>query len=324
MEIVIGLVTAAVAVIAAVLLVSFVGFYMTCYATDKQKQTKEEYPIPVGEVYEVHRDKIIAGIKFADATPHEAVEVTSFDGLTLRGHYYEYAKGAPIELMMSGYRGDARRDMSGGVKRGFILGHNVLLVDQRACGQSDGHIITFGIREQHDVLTWIKYIVDRFGEDTPILLTGISMGAATMLNVVGRADCPPQVKGVLADCGYTSARDIIKKVIRQIHVPSFMYWFIRAGAAIYGKFDLEETAPFTAVKRCRVPVVFIHGEADDYVPCGMSRMNFAACPAEKRLLTVPGADHGLSYVIAPQEYIQTLTFLNEKIGYTPIENEVTV
>lgn len=294
------------AVVAFVLLAALACFMLACYSAPRKPLGKDEYPLPEGEIYEPYKELLEQWMREVRNLPHEDAEITSFDGLTLRGKYYEYKKGAPIELLMPGYRGTAERDLSGGVQRCFSLGHNAFLVDQRAGGLSDGSVITFGIKERYDCQSWTRYLVDRFGGDVPIILTGISMGAATVMMTTA-LDLPPNVVGVLADCGYTSPKAIIKKVIRQIGLPASLgYFFVRLGALIYGGFDLEAASPVEAMKTCRIPVLFIHGEADDYVPCEMSRENYAACAAPKHLLTVPGAGHGLSYPVMPTAYVRAM------------------
>ena len=146
-------------------------------------------------------------------------------------------------------------------------------------------------------------MIEHFGPDVKIILTGISMGASTVLNATG-GPLPKNVIGVLADCGFSSPADIIKKVIRQMGLPAnISYPFVKLGARLYGKFDLEEITSAEAVKNCKLPVIFFHGEDDDYVPCEMSRINYDACPSRKRLVTIPGAGHGLCYPVAPNLYL---------------------
>ena len=283
--------------------VTFICYRMAFYAPREKELGEDEYSIPPGEIYEPHREQMIAWMKETRAFPHEEVFVTSFDGLKLHGCYYEHAPGSPIEIMFHGYRGSAERDLCGGVQRCFALGRSALVVDQRASGKSDGHVITFGIKERHDCLSWLEFARQKFGEDVELLLCGISMGAATVM-MASDMDLPSNVVGIIADCGYTSPREIICKVIRQIGLPAkIMYPFVKLGAKIYGRFDLEEASAVEALKKCRVPVFFAHGEPDDFVPCAMSQTNYEACAAPKKLLTVPGAGHGLSYIIAPQEYL---------------------
>ena len=286
----------------AVLAISYICFRMAFYVSPEQKICKEEYPIPKGKVYEPHRDKMVEWIKQTRAIPSQNFSITSFDGLTLHGKYYEYAPGAVIEIMFHGYRGSSERDMSGGVQRCFKLGHSALIVDQRSSGRSQGNVITFGVNESRDCLAWMNHAIERFGPDCRLMLTGISMGAATVMIAAGE-DLPENVIGVLADCGYSSARDIIKTVIRQMKLPAnLLYPFVKLGARLYGHFDLEKYSPEEALKTCKVPVLLFHGEDDDFVPCSMSHENFAACASRKKLVTVPGAGHGLCIIFDPEGY----------------------
>ena len=246
---------------------------------------------------------MIRWIKEVRALPREEMQIVSDDGLVLKGNYYEYAPGAPIELMFHGYRGAAERDLCGGVQRCFRLGHSALLVDQRAASKSEGNVITFGVQEHRDCLKWAELAQKRFGEDAKVILCGISMGATTVMMAAGE-ELPKCVVGVLADCGFTSAKEIICKVIRQIHLPQkLVYPLIRLGAKLYGGFSLEDSDATRAMARCRLPVLFFHGTEDDFVPWQMSQKNFEACAAQKKLVLVPGAGHGLSYLIDPPGYL---------------------
>ena len=291
-------------VIALVLLTALMCFMMAFYSSNKP--TDEEFPLPPGEIYLPYRETMVNWMKESRALPYETMSITSFDGLTLRGRYYEYAPNAPIELMMPGYRGLAERDLCGGVQRCFAMGRSALIVDQRGCGESEGHVITFGVREHRDCLDWMRLLIDRFSEDVRIYLTGISMGASTVMIAAGQ-ELPPQVIGVVADCGFTSAKDIIKKVIRQMHLPAdFLYPLVRLGALLYGGFDLEAISPIESLKTCRVPICFAHGDTDDYVPYEMSVQNYEICSAPKTLFTAKGAGHGLAYLADPESYIAAL------------------
>ena len=291
---------------AAVLVISYICFRMAFYASSKRPAYDDVLDLPQGDIYEPFREYMETCAREVRAMECEELWVTSFDGLKLHGRYFEYAPGAPIELMFHGYRGSAERDLSGGVKRCFRLGHSVLLVDQRCSGKSDGTVITFGINEHRDCLTWLDKMQERFGSDAKIILTGISMGASTVLMAAGKP-LPENVIGVLADCGFTSAKEIIKEVIRQMGLPpKLSYPFVKLGAKLYGHFDLEETSAVEAVKSCKVPVIFFHGEGDAYVPCEMSRINYAACVSKKMLVTIPGAGHGLSYPVDKERYLQAM------------------
>ena len=179
----------------------------------------KEVVLPNAEEYKPHRAKIRAWIDEVGEFPCQKMEMRASDGVILRGKYYTFYEDAPMELMFHGYRSDSVRDLSGGVLRAKKLRHNVFLVDQRGCGQSDGHFVTFGVKEHLDCLDWIEFILENVNEDATIILTGISMGASTVL-MAGGYTLPKNVVGVLADCGFTSAEEIIKEVITQMHLPA--------------------------------------------------------------------------------------------------------
>ncbi|MBQ7337051.1 MAG: alpha/beta hydrolase [Clostridia bacterium] len=291
--------------IAAFLLTAYVCFYRVFYATSKQKKCPDdEYPIPEGRIYEPFREQMVEWVKMARALPHRQVSIVSHDGLTLRGNYYEHHAGAPIELLMHGYRGSAERDMSGAIARCFALGHSALLIDHRGSGKSDGHVITFGVLESRDCLAWVNFILREIDENAQIIISGVSMGAATVMIAAGE-ELPPQVVGGLADCGYDTAKKIIKKVIAEHHYPvEIVYFFARLGGRIFGHFDVEERSPLGAMEKCRIPIIFLHGDADDFVPCDMSRACHDACTSQKKkLVVVPGAGHGLAFPVDMDLYL---------------------
>lgn len=303
------------AVAAVVLLISYICFRIAFYVPKKMVIGPDDYPIPEGEIYEPHREQMVEWMKEVRALPCRECRITSHDGLTLVGKYYECAPGLPMEIMVHGYRGCAERDLCGGVQRAFSVGHNALIVDQRtACG-SDGKVITFGVNESKDCLAWLDYAVKTFGPQQKIILTGISMGGTTVL-LAAANELPDNVIGVLADCGYTTAEEIMKEVILQMKLPpKLAYPFVKLGAKLFGHFDLDAANATAALKCCKVPVIFFHGENDEFVPCWMSKKNYDACPTRKRLVTIPGAGHGLSYIIDPEGYLQAVKeFFEPKMG----------
>ena len=291
---------------AVVLLISYGCYRFAFYVPARKPVADDVIELPEGAVYEPYWAKMEYWIKEARKLPQESVEITSLDGLKLQGKFYEYAPGAPVEIMFHGYRGSAERDMSGGVHRCFKVGRSALVVEQRCSHGSEGNTITFGINEHRDCLKWVDFAIEHLGKDIKIVLTGISMGAATVMMAAGEK-LPPNVVGILADCGYTSAKEIMFHVMRGMKLPpKLCYPFVKLGAKIFGHFDLDENSPIEAMKRCTLPVIFFHGEADDFVPCSMSRENFEACAARKHLVTIPGAGHGVSYAKDPQRYLQEL------------------
>ena len=304
----------------AVLLAALVCFLLVFYSPKRKPLPDGEYDIPKGEIYEEFRTEMVNWQKSLKTLKCEEMEIRSRDGLILRGKYYEYEKGAPLEIMFHGYRGSAERDLSGGVERCFAIGRNALIIDQRAHGRSDGHVITFGIRERKDCLSWINYARERFGSEIKIIITGVSMGAATVMLAAGE-ELPENVVCVLADCGYTSANEIIKKIIREMHLPcEISYFFVKLGAKIFGGFDLEETSPIEAMKKCKIPVIFIHGDTDEFVPFEMSERLYEACSAEKQLVSIPGAGHGIAYPINKELYLKALSDFESSTGFLTRQN----
>ena len=267
---------------------------------------EDPYAIPAGEIYEPYRKEMVGFIKEVEALPHRKVSLRSFDGLTLRGRYYEFVKGAPIEILFHGYRGSARKELSGGVIRCRALGHNVLTVDHRGSGESEGRAATFGILERRDALLWVELVLRDIDPDAKILISGISMGAATVLSCAD-AELPENVVGIVADCPYSSAREVIKKVMRDMHLPAhLLYPFVRLGGRLFGHFDPDEHSPMAAMKHSRVPVLFFHGDADAFVPAEMSEACHAACTSQSRLVITPGAGHGLCYPVDPEAYLAAI------------------
>ena len=302
------------------LAIAFYCFYTGFYAPRKPL-AEGTIELPEGEIYEKYWEAMKRWTLETRQTPHETFTITSFDDLTLCGRFYEYAPGAPIELMFHGYRGTAERDLSGGMQRCFRLGRSAFIVDQRCSGSSQGHVITFGVNEHKDCLAWLDFITGHFGPEVKIILTGLSMGASTVL-MAGGKELPENVIGILADCGYNSQKDIICKTIREMGLPPKLFYpFAKLGARIFGGFDLEEITPEEAVKHCKVPVLFFHGDADDYVPCEMSRLNYEACASRKQLVIIPGAGHGLSYPVGKETYWKAaLEFFGPEGTALPLQN----
>ena len=288
------------------LLTSYYCYRNTFFFDRRIKRNPEEFDLPHGTVYEPFYDVMLDRMKQTRALPHQDYSITSFDGLTLWGTFYELKPGAPIELMFHGYKGSGERDLCGGVQRCFVMGHSAFIVDQRGSGRSEGKVCSFGINERRDCHSWIAFLKKEFGEDVKIILTGVSMGAATVM-MAAAEPLPSNVKGILADCGYSSPGEIIRLVMEQQGLPSkLLYPFMKLGARLFGHFNLEETSPTQAMTKCTVPVIFFHGGDDDFVPSQMSRQNYDACTAPKVLSIIPGAAHCLGCLVDTEGYLNTL------------------
>ena len=244
--------------------------------------------------------------------PFEEVSITSHDGLKLTGRYYHVSDGGPLEIQCHGYKGNPFVDFAGAWRIAKEAGRNVLLINQRCHGGSKGHTITFGILEKQDVMAWITYANNRFGK-IPMLLNGVSMGAATVLMVAGM-ELPENVKGIIADCPYDAPANIIKKVLGQdMGMPVMLvYPLIRLGGMLYGKFNLNADSPVEAVKRSKLPILLIHGDDDRFVPHPMSCNIYAAAPESIEFHTISGAAHAMNYVTDPESYTAILSAFTER------------
>ena len=242
----------------------------------------------------------------------ERVYTQSFDGLKLTGRYYHVNDDAPLIIMFHGYTGTPSRDFCGGADICLSSGYNALLIEMRAHCGSEGHVISFGINERRDVLSWVEYAVNRFGKDKKMLIVGISMGAATVL-MSGALGLPENVKGIIADCPYAYPEKIIRYVAEAQHLPiNLLFPFLRLGAKIFGRFDLLSADPVSAVKDLKIPVMIMHGEDDDLVPCEMSKEIEEVNPDYVSRFTFPGARHGTSYLQDTERYTKLIKEFYEK------------
>lgn len=228
---------------------------------------------------------------------HEVVEIESHDGLRLVGHWFPCENAKRVIVAMHGWRSSWAQDF--GLINDFWhdSGCSVLYAEQRGQGDSEGKYMGFGLLERHDCLRWINWACENTDESLPVYLCGLSMGATTVLMTTG-FELPERVHGVMADCAFVSPHAIWKHVVQDnLHLPYGMYSAIAGD--IYKKklkTDSKEYSCTEALKKCKVPVLFIHGTDDQFVPVTHTYENYKACASEKRLLVVPGADHCLSYL----------------------------
>lgn len=252
--------------------------------------------------FQKKREILFLNIKRLHELPYEAVTITSSDGIRLFARYYHVSDGAPVQLQFHGYRGSAMRDFCGGTAFAQKLGHNCLVVDQRSHGNSGGTAITFGIKERYDCQSWADYAYERFGPKTPLILSGVSMGATTVL-MASDLPLPDTVCAIIADCPYSAPGDIIAKVAVEMGLPRKPAMALcRLGAMLFGGFRVGSASATASVQKTELPILLLHGEEDQLVPCGMSREIYEACAADKELHTFPGASHGMCYLEDPQRY----------------------
>lgn len=247
-----------------------------------------------------------------DAQP---VNVKSFDGTLLHGLWIPAENPRGTILLAHGYRSTRLVDFGKVYSIYHEKGMNILVPEQRCHGNSSGKYITFGVKESRDMVCWIEYINHNL-TDLPMLISGLSMGASTMLYLADQ-ELPDNVKGIIADCGFTSPKAIISKVFTDVtHLPAGPVIFVTdLFARIFAGFSLDERDTRRSLANARLPVLLVHGESDDFVPCSMSVEAYNACTGPKELLTAPGAGHGLSFLFVQEQYTRLVTeFLDTYIG----------
>lgn len=301
-------------VLAALITVLIARFCYNIVFYNRNDKEDDPYLIPPGEQYQAVEDKMRKMVDDVDHAPYEQVYILSDDQLRLAGRYYHISDNAPVMIQFHGYHGNSIREYSGGWRMANSTAFNSLVVDQRAHGKSGGHTITFGIRERFDCLKWVEYISDRFGPDTPIILSGVSMGAATVL-MASELPLPGNVIAIMADCPYSSPGAIIRRICRNVRIPGWLaYPFIVLGALLFGRFRLWESSALEAVQNTNIPILLIHGDEDLFVPHEMSLQLKEACAAPCELLIIPGAGHGLSYLVNSGLYEDTVSAFLRNAG----------
>ena len=277
-----------------------------------KRYMSDERSLPKGEQFEPYHSTITSCVDQVLEVPYETVEIVSYDGLRLRGRYYHLTDGAPLVLFFHGYRCSSLRDGNGIFLYTRKLGYNVLLVDQRAHGNSEGKTITFGVKERFDCKKWVEYVVERFGIEQKVYLSGLSMGAATVL-MASDVGLPENVIGILADCPYSSPKEILCTVMRKLGFPAKpTYYLAKLSAKLIGRFDVEETSALEAVRNSQIPTLIIHGDSDDFVPCSMSMDCQMAGEDHVELLLIKGAGHGMSHCVDTPSYEKAVLAFFEK------------
>lgn len=246
-----------------------------------------------------YKDVILKAQKKNAGLAVDTYTIQSFDGLTLYADLYaadpDNFKGTI--LLAHGFRGSARGDFSCALEMYHNFGLDILLIDQRAQGRSEGKRMGLGVLERHDIVRWAHFLAQR-KPGSPILLSGISMGATSIMMAADQP-LPKEVRGIIADCGFTSPEEIVRWLIHRLHLPEKLLMPVLHLVAkpVLG-YGLRDCSTIDTLARSQYPLLLVHGQEDDFVPCFMSRQNFdAAAAADKSLTIVPKATHGLSFLV---------------------------
>lgn len=260
-----------------------------------------------GAMAETFFQKLSAAAEKLETTPHTTVQMQSYDGQTLVGHWFDCKEPKRVIVAMHGWRSGWSSDF--GIIADFWRRNDssVLFAEQRGQGSSGGAYMGFGMMERHDCLCWCRWINSHTAGHIPIYLAGVSMGATTVL-MASDLELPSNVRGIMADCGFTSAHDIWKHVAeKNLHLS---YDIHRGMADVLCRkriaMSSRDCSTEKSLKDCKIPVLLIHGTADRFVPVEMTYRNYQACAAPKYLLIVPGAEHGMSYFLEKDRYEQAV------------------
>ena len=258
--------------------------------------------------WDQYAESMKAGADWFRAQPYETVSIRSRDGLKLHGKFLpaEEESNRTI-LLFHGYRSYGLRDFSCIFQHYHEMGLNILLIDERAHGESEGKYLTLGVKERFDCLDWARYAADRFGPEHTLLIGGISMGTAVVL-MASSLGLPENVRGMTADCGFTSPKEIVEKVMKEnMHLPTFpLLPLVGMWCRLLANFRLDEANAAESVKHCSIPILFIHSTGDNFVPFRMTEEMKQNCASPCALHMVPDAPHGASYIVSPERCLAIL------------------
>ena len=304
-------------VIGILLLIQLLAYIIWRIALYSPKKGQgEDHRLQDNDRMRPYAERVHKRIDEWNAVPFESVTIAARDKKRLSARYYHIADDAPLVICCHGYRGTPSRDFSIGSRIFQARGCNLLHIEQRAHLGSEGHCIGMGVAERYDILAWIDWAQARFGQELRIVLCGISMGAASVLMVSGMQP-PAAVKGVIADAPYTSPKDILTGVIRAMRLPvPIVYPLLTYGAWLFGGVRLNDPTADARkmVQKSQLPILLIHGEADDFVPCAMSKEIANANPEKIELHTFPNAGHGLSALTDEPRYAQIVNTYLDRVG----------
>ena len=289
--------------LALAILAVFSGGYVFFVACRRMKEHPWLEPEKLkGTDYEKYAQHIQNSDRWLKTHHAQDVFMESHDGYRLHGYWVPVSDPKGTVLLAHGYRSTMLVDFGLIFEVYHKLGFNLLLPEQRCHGQSGGRFITFGVKESADMQDWIAFHNHNYGS-WQMIISGLSMGASTMLYLAD-LKLPENVKGIIVDCGFTSPAAILSKVFTSVtHLPAIpSIWAADLFARIFAGFSLYEKDSRKSLAKSKLPVLMIHGLADDFVPASMTQEAYDACTSEKEIYLVEGAGHGISYLREPDRY----------------------
>lgn len=265
--------------------------------TMKRNNAKVERTIKMaGTDWSQYQEMLQTRKKYFLEQPHEDVYIQSKDKLKLHATFFPRENKKKVVIAFHGYTSQGMSDYIGLSDYYMKNGYSMLLPDARAHGRSEGDYVGFGCLDRWDALEWIKWVIKECGEDVQILLHGTSMGGATVL-MTSALKLPKQVKGVISDCAFTSPKYVFTHVLKNMyHLPAFpviqISDCVNRRKAGYG---MDECNAAREIRKTRIPVLLIHGDADTFVPVSMCHEIYDNCIAPRKKLIIKGAAHAESY-----------------------------
>ena len=257
-------------------------------------------------------------VRYLEACETETLTTQSFDGLKLvatlvRGD----TDKKRVVVFIHGFHGHYVTNSVGMLEFFHDAGYHVLLIHGRGMNDSGGKRLGFGWLDRRDVITWVRKMVRMFGEDAEIIIEGVSMGGAAVMMASGEKDLPGQVKLCIEDCGFSSVEEEFRHTY-----PPFIKWtyplvapVVNLYSLLVNRFSIYKASSVEQLKKTRLPVFFLHGGEDDFVPTKMVYQCFEACPNEKEIMVVPGAGHGMASGTDPEGCKKRLrAFIGKVLG----------
>lgn len=277
--------------------------YKKALVRSAEKKPLQTNPNPAEKMKQEKRD---AGIAWFMAQQPEDISLQARDGLALKGYYLPAARPSNKLVVFShGYTSTGPAEF-GAFTRFYheVMNYHILLPDQRSHGRSEGKYIGFAALEWQDIFDWAATYVERLGPDTQVVLHGVSMGAATVMNC--NAHNPPAyIKCIVEDCGFTNGYEMVTLAAKRdlnLNIPP-VFW----GCALWyrlftGKSLKRDADPYGNIEKFARPTLFIHGDNDLFVPTEMSVRCYNAAKVPKELLLIPQAGHAYAYYMGQEEY----------------------
>ena len=275
------------------------------FPTPETGASSSELLEPTGKALWAHNIPYFAPFR---ELPFEEISVEAGDGLTLRAELLRGSGTGVTVMFFHGYKSEPACDFAAMYDFYRSQGHDLIYVHMRAHGKSDGEYIGFGALDRYDVVRWTDRAAELF-PDNDIYLHGMSMGAASVLQSMD-LELNKNVRGLIADCGYSDLSTVFRNLVGKLyHLPVMFVDVFEYVNLLKAGYDFKEASSVRSVSAARIPLVYICGDSDRYVPKDMAMQIYNACKSPKRLLLVPGAGHAASYMCAKDEYEALITEL---------------